>query len=113
MRIFCGICVLVCLVAGLTVCIAAENLRRVLAQTLVIVGNCRAQRFLCQHGAVHLYRRQTVQSLSNGLVGQLERFLQALALTISVAIELVAIAAPQPKVLNLTSSMMPSSDTLR
>ena len=71
---------LVCLVAGLTVCIAAENLRRVLAQTLVIVGNCRAQRFLCQHGAVHLYRRQTVQSLSNGLVGQLERFLQALAL---------------------------------
>ena len=29
---------------------------------------------------MHLYRRQTVQSLSNGLVGQLERFLQALAL---------------------------------
>ena len=36
-----------------------------------------------------------------------------LPLTISVAIELVAIAAPQPKVLNLTSSITPSSETLR
>ena len=78
MRIFRGICVLVLLIAGLAV--LAENLSRILAQTLVVVGNCRAQCFLSQHGAVHLYRRQTVQSLSNGLVGQLEGFLKALAL---------------------------------
>ena len=36
-----------------------------------------------------------------------------LPLTISVAMDEVAMAAPQPKVLNLTSSMMPSSEILR
>ena len=56
---------------------------------------------------MHLHRRQPVQGFHNGFVGELQRVFHALSLMSSVAMLLVAIAAPQPKVIKETSWMTP------
>lgn len=58
---------------------------------------------------MQLLRGQSVQGFNNCLVGQLQRFRNGFPLIISVAMEEEAMALPQPKVLNFTSVMMPSS----
>ena len=78
---------------------------RIDALTAVVVGQSSLDGLLGQNRAVHLDGRQTFQSLDNGLVGQLQGLVNGLALDESVAMLLVAIAAPQPKVRNLTSTM--------
>ena len=53
---------------------------RIDALTAVVVGQSSLDGLLCQNRAVHLDGRQTFQSFHNGLVGQLERLVDGLAL---------------------------------
>ena len=53
---------------------------RVDALTTVVVGQSGLDGLLSQNRAVDLDGRQTFQSLDNGLVGQLERLVDGLAL---------------------------------
>ena len=59
--------------AGFAAARAGENLRvGLFADFLVIVGDSSLYCLLSENGAVNLYRRQTVKSFNNRLVGELE-----------------------------------------
>ena len=78
------------------------------AVLVVVVLHGGLHRLLRQHRTVDLVGGQAVQRLHHRLVGELQRLGQGLALIISVAMLLVAMADPQPKVMKDTSSMTPS-----
>ena len=76
------------------------------AVSLIVVFDGIANGFLGQYRAVQFVCRQSVQRLRNRLVGQGQCLNKGLPLIISVAIELDAMALPQPKVSNFTSAMI-------
>ena len=62
--------------------------------TCVVVGESGLYSLFCENRAVYFYLRETVESLNNSSVCELESVLNGLAL--DELIEEVATAAPQP-----------------
>ena len=77
------------------------------AVAVIVILDCRCNSFLCKDGAVDLMCGQSRAS-TTALLESSSASSTFFPLMSSVAMELVAIALPQPKVLNLTSVMMPS-----